>query len=61
MKKQRTYRAIWEDGHDWGEFTFTSSYRANSKNNLEDAYSIYRRLYSRSHNVTITQVYLIND
>ena len=56
---ERNYIAIWDDGHDYGEFRFNSSYRANSKKNLEDAYSTYRRRFG-SRNIKITQVYLIN-
>ena len=31
------YTAIWDDGHDWGEFEFESDHRANSKANIADA------------------------
>ncbi len=57
--KKRTYIAIWDDGHDFGEFVFDSIYRANSKANKEDAKTEARRKYGRiSKNWNIVETYL---
>jgi hypothetical protein len=53
MSKTRTYIAFWDDGHDYGEFTFTSSHRARSKENLADAMEAYKRKFGRKHSVRI--------
>lgn len=45
--KKRTYIAIWDDGHDFGDFIFDSCHRANSKANIEDAKVAARRKYGR--------------
>lgn len=34
---EKRYSAFYDNGHDFGEFTFYSSHRANSKANLADA------------------------
>ena len=59
MKKRR-YLAFWDDGHDVGEFIFYSFHRANSKQNLEDAYHEFRNTRGRSlaSKVTITSTML---
>ena len=49
MSKTRTYIAFYDDGHDYGEFTFESSHRANSKANMEDAMETYKRKFGRKH------------
>lgn len=41
----RKYIAIYDNGHDWGEFVFESKHRANSKANLADAEAAYRRRF----------------
>lgn len=37
----KTYCAVLDDGHDYIDFEFESSYRANSKANKEDCKSAY--------------------
>ena len=34
---EKKYRAIFDDGHNFGEFEFYSKHRAKSKDHLEDA------------------------
>ena len=60
MKKERLYIAFWDDGHDCGEFEFYSTHRANSKANIDDAYSEYLGRYGRSmyRYITITSTCL---
>lgn len=41
----RTYIAIYDNGHDWGEFVFESEHRANSKANFADAEAACRRRF----------------
>lgn len=55
--EERLYRAFWDDGHDYGSFTFYSRHRANSKANKADAYARYRTLqgYRRAQAITITR------
>lgn len=55
---EKKYLAIWDDGHDYGEFVFYSRHRANSKKNLEDAMNTYHKRYGYSHKIKITNVYL---
>lgn len=45
MKRMRKYLAVYDDGHDFGEFEYYSGHRANSKANLEDAIKEYKRVY----------------
>ncbi len=54
----RKYIALWDNGHDRGEFEFYSSYRSNSKNNKKDAEKESILKYGYVHNITST--YLIN-
>lgn len=61
MKKERKYLAIWDDGHDYGEFEFYSFHRANSKANIEDALKTYRIRYSKYHDIKITNTCLIEN
>lgn len=60
MKKERLYIAYWDDGHDYGEFEFYSTHRANSKANIDDAYSEYLKKYGHSmyRYITITSTCL---
>lgn len=60
MKHSRTYIAMYDDGHDRGEFEFCSEHRANSKANLEDAkrHYISRYGYTRSKQIEITKTIL---
>lgn len=55
---KRKYLAIWDDGHDTGEFVFYSKYRAGSKYNLQDAMNTYHIKYGFSHKIKIINVYL---
>ena len=59
MRRERLYRAYWDDGHDRGEFEFYSIYRANSKNNLNDATNSYNKTYGYSHKIKIINVVLV--
>ena len=34
---EKRYLAFYDNGHDFGEFTFFSTHRANSRANLDDA------------------------
>lgn len=56
----RNYLAFWDDGHDYGEFEFTSYHRANSKANIQDAKdtAISRYGYRRGSQLRITQTQL---
>lgn len=45
--KERLYRAITDDGHDYGTFTFYSKHKAGSKANYYDALEEQRRLGRR--------------
>lgn len=57
------YLAIYDDGHDYGEFEFDSEHRANSKANLDDAKkkAISKYGYKRTKQINIIQVQIIND
>lgn len=57
----RYYVAFWDDGHDFGEFEFCSSHKANSKANIEDAYREYHQRYGYSHKVKITSTQLMQN
>ena len=41
----KNYIAFYDDGHDFGEFPFTSEHRANSKANIEDAKKAAEKRY----------------
>ena len=41
----KNYIAFYDDGHDYGEFTFRSAHQANSKANLEDAKKAAEKRY----------------
>lgn len=58
--KVRSYIAFWDDGHDRGEFVFTSCHRANSKANLADAKDTAKHKYgfNRAKCMRITQTML---
>ena len=45
--KERLYRAITDDGHDYSEFTFYSCHKRGSKANYYDALDEQRRLGRR--------------
>lgn len=58
---ERKYIAIYDTGHDTGDFEFYSEHRAGSKANLEDAESKMRNLYGRSaRNKEIIDIYLLD-
>ena len=46
--KERLYRAITDDGHDYGTFTFYSSHKAGSISNYCDAIKEAKRIYGNS-------------
>lgn len=54
---ERHYMAWVDTGRDYIEFEFTSTHRAGSKANFEDAKRQYKRRHG--HNVTIQQTYLM--
>lgn len=49
----RKYIAFYDDGHDYGEFSFSSSHRANSKANLADAKTAAQRKFGFKRAVCI--------
>lgn len=59
--KKRNYIAMYDDGHDYGVFEFSSTHRANSKPNIEDATIEAKRKYGfkRANSIVIyaTQLY----
>lgn len=59
--KKRNYIAMYDDGHDYGVFEFSSTHRANSKANIEDATIEAKRKYGfkRANSIVIyaTQLY----
>lgn len=59
--KERLYRAIYDDGHDYGYFEYWSSYRNNSKNNRKDAEDkmIRKYGYREAKRMIIIQTYLV--
>lgn len=59
----RKYRAIYDDGHDFGEFEYCSNHRQGSKQNKADAEKefIKKYGYKRSTQVTIECIGKIDD
>ena len=59
--KERKYRLLYDDGHDFGECEFWSSYRAGSKKNREDAEKFLQDKFgwNRFKNIDIIQIYLV--
>ena len=59
--KKRNYIAMYDDGHDFGVFEFSSTHRANSNANIEDAKAEAKRKYGfkRANSIVIyaTQLY----
>lgn len=53
MKK---YRAIYDDGHDYGEFEYWSEYRRNSKKHKEDMIQTYKDKYGYKRFKTIKNI-----
>ena len=49
---------MYDDGHDYGSFTFKSAYRAGSKANKEDAWSAAVRIlgFNRTMQIKITKI-----
>lgn len=61
--KVREYVVLWYPSY-WGpiqEDRFTSTYRAGSKANLEEAMSYLKRCYGYKRYIEIDQIYLAND
>ena len=54
----RRYLAMYDDGHDYGSFTFESAHRAGSRANKEDAWSAALRIlgYDRARRIKITKI-----
>lgn len=54
----RRYLAMYDDGHDYGSFTFESVHRAGSKANKEDAWSAAVRIlgYNRVRQIKIIKI-----
>lgn len=54
----RRYIAMYDDGHDYGSFTFESVYRAGSKANKADARSAALRIlgYDHARRIKITKI-----
>ena len=62
-KKVREYVVLWYPSY-WGpiqENRFTSTYRAGSKANLEDAEHYLKQHYGYKRYIEIDQIYLAND
>lgn len=60
--KERLYLAVYDNGHDGGEFEFYSTHRANSKDNKEDALEeAYKQFGRYASNIEIKNTYLIED
>ena len=59
--KERNYIAMYDDGHDFGVFEVSSTHRANSNANIEDAKAEAKRKYGfkRANSIVIyaTQLY----
>ena len=47
LKMYRTYIAIYDTGHDYGEFEYTSIYRNNSHMNKREALNTMHRKYGK--------------
>lgn len=47
--KNRTYLGIYDTGHDFVEFEYSSTHKKGSKANLQDAISHLRRHLGRKH------------
>ena len=45
METLKQYQARMDNGHEYFEFYFTSTHRANSKPNKEDCMKQYRKLH----------------
>lgn len=58
---ERKYRAIYDDGHDYGEIEYWSEYRNNSKANREDAEKelVKKFGWNRARQLTVVQTYLV--
>lgn len=54
----RYYIAMYDDGHDYGSFTFSSEHRAGSKANMEDARNHVLRVlgYRRASQIEIIKI-----
>lgn len=54
----RRYLAMYDDGHDYGSFTFESRHRAGSRANKEDAWFTALRIlgYNRIRQIKITKI-----
>lgn len=59
--KERKYRLIYDDGHDYGEIEYFSEHRNNSKSNREDAEKALVKKFgwNRARHLTITQTFLV--
>lgn len=57
MMKERIYSAQADTGRDFIEFQFTSSHRAGSKANFEDA----KAAYKRRHGYTVKIIRTFKD
>ena len=56
---KRKYMLIYDTGHSYGEMTFNSEYRANSKKNIEDAKNEMK--LKKGKIFEIEQIYLIKE
>lgn len=59
--KKRNYIAMYDDGHDFGDFEFSSTHRANSNANIEDAKSAAKSKYGfkRANSIVIYATQII--
>lgn len=56
---ERKYILIYDTGHDYGEMEFDSQFRANSKNNIQDAKNAMR--LKKGKIFKIEQIHLIKE
>lgn len=61
MKKERTYRAFYDDGHDTSDIEFNSCHRANSKANIQDAKYEIRKRYGSSRAERVRISYTVKE
>lgn len=59
----RKYIGFYDDGHDYGEFYYYSSYRNYSKANMQDMENEFKKRfgYSRYNQVELKFGYLVKD
>ena len=54
MRREKRYIAFADTGRDYISFEFFSIYRANSKDNMDDAYKHYKKLHGHGVHIVKT-------